>query len=259
MVFAAKAQNLRSPGSFAYTLVTTYSRQAADAFSFNGNTAAAARVKTFSAGLYSTRRFGLKDLTSSAVSLLLPTPSGHFGLQVDYFGNTAYNEAAAGLAYARPLGAKAALGVRFNYFSLSAAGYSRSSAVTVDAGVLAQLTPQLQAGIQVCNPMRSSWQKAGTERLPSVYRAGLGYDVSHQLFVMAEAEKASDRFLGINAGLQYRPAEKLEARVGIQSASSAIYVGFGIQLKQLRCQVTASVHPYLGLSPGLLLLYSTAP
>ncbi len=255
--FTALAQTIRTPGSFSYTALTAYSRQQADAFSFAGNTAAAASIKKFSAGLFSERRFGLKALSSHAAALVLPTASGHFGLRADYLGDAAYNEATAGLAYGRNLGEKAAIGVQFNYFSFSAMGYGAASTVTVDAGAMVRLTPQLQAGLQACNPVGASWGKDGTKRLPSVYRAGVGYDVSDQFYVAAEAEKASGSALGINAGLQYQAAAKLVARAGLRSATSVYYFGFGVQLKQLRFDVTAAVHPYLGLSPGLLMLYSS--
>jgi hypothetical protein len=84
----------------------------------------------------------------------------------------------------------------------------------------------------------------------------VGYDVSEQFFVAVEAEKATGTPLGINAGLQYRAAEKLVTRAGVRSATSLYYLGFGVQRKQFRFDVTVSVHPYLGMSPGLLLLYS---
>ncbi len=256
--FAATAQTIRTPGSFSYTTLTAYSRQTADAFSFGGNTAAASALKDFSAGIYSERRFGLKALSSYAAASVLPTTSGNFGLRADYLGNFSYNEATVGLSFSRNLGEKASVGVQFNYFSLSAAGYGSGSAVTVDAGIMAHLTPQIHVGIQACNPAGTSWGKEGNERLPSIYRAGLGYDVSEQFFIAAEAEKASGSSMGINAGLQYRAAEKLITRAGIRSGTSAYYFGFGVQLEQLRFDVTASVHPYLGLSPGLLMVYSAA-
>lgn len=246
----------RVPATFTYTKLTAYSGQFTDAFSFTGNLGALGAKQKFSAGLYSERRFLLKDLSSYSAAIVLPTPSGNFGLKGTYFGSQLYNEALLGLAYARNLGSKVAIGVQFNYASLTAAGYGNASVVNIDAGAIIHVSPQLNAGLQVYNPVGTTWGKEGVERLPAVYTAGLGYDVSPQVFIGLEAEKTEDLPVGLNAGLHYTIEKKLVARAGIRSASSVYYVGFGVRLKHVRIDVTASVHPYLGTTPGLLLLYS---
>jgi hypothetical protein len=251
----APAQFIRTPGSFAYTRFTAYSTRFTDAFSFSGNAGSLAATQTISAGVFSERRFGLKDLSAYAAAFVLPTPSGHFGLRADYLGGASYNESSMGLAYGRDLGSKVALGVQFNYFALTAAGYGAASAINADAGVMIHLTPQLNAGFQACNPVGTSWNKNGTGPLPAIYRAGLGYEASPHFFVSAEAEKTENEPLSINAAMQYTMAEKVVARAGIRSATAVYYLGFGVQRKGFRFDVTASMHPYLGLTPGLSLLY----
>lgn len=198
----------------------------------------------------------LKALSSYSAALVLPTASGNFGLKGDYFGEQSYNESSVGLAYARALGTKAAVGVQFNYVGLKVAGYGSASTLNFDAGVIFHLTTQLNAGLHVYNPVAASWGKQGVEKLPSVYAMGLGYDVSPQVYIGAEAEKVEGRSIGVNAGLHYQIANKLITRIGVHSATSAYYFGFGVQLKSIRLDATVSLHPYLGTTPGLLLLYS---
>jgi hypothetical protein len=251
------AQSLRNNVGSTYTKLTAYSNQFSDAFSFTANQGVLAAAKKFSAGVYSERRFLLKALSSYTAALVLPTASGNFGLKGDYFGEGDYNESSIGLAYARSLGTKAAVGVQFNYVGLNAAGYGSASTVNFDAGVILHLTTQLNAGFHVYNPVAASWGEGGAERLPSVYAMGLGYDVSPQVYIGAEVEKVEDQPIGVNAGLHYQIADKLITRIGVQSATSAYYFGFGVQLKTFRLDATVSLHPYLGTTPGLLLLYSS--
>lgn len=254
---AANAQNLRNAVGATYTKLTVYSNQFTDAFSFTGNQGALAAAKKLSAGVYSERRFLLKALSSYSAALVLPTTSGNFGLKGDYFGEADYNESSIGLAYARALGTKVAVGVQFNYVGLKAAGYGSASTLNFDAGFVLHLTTQLNAGLHVYNPVAASWGKEGVEKLPSVYAMGLGYDVSPQVYIGAEAEKIEDQSIGVNAGLHYQIANRLITRIGVQSATSSYYFGFGVQLKDFRLDATVSLHPYLGTTPGLLLLYSS--
>jgi len=252
----ANAQSFRLPVSFGYAKMAAYSNQFNDAFSFTANQGALAARKTFAAGLYGEQRFQLKALSATSAAFVLPTTSGNFGLKGDYFGEQAYNESTLGLAYGRALGPKAAVGVQFNYYRVKVAGYGSASTINFDAGAIFHLTPQLNAGLHVYNPVAQGWGKEGMEKLPAVYNAGLGYDASPQFFVSVEMEKVEDNPIGINAGIHYQMAEKLLARVGMQSATSVYYFGLGVQLKSFRIDVTASLHPYLGLTPGLLLLYA---
>ena len=252
----ADGQPLRLPMSATYVQLTAYSSQFRDAFSASGNQGTLGAKQSFSAGLYTEKRFMMRELSSFNAALVLPTTSGNFRWKGDYFGNPSYNESSAGLAYARELGSKVALGIQFNYFSLKTAGYGKASTVGFDAGVLLQLTPMLSAGLQASNPVGVSWGKNDVERIPAVYTLGLGYDVSPQVFIGVEAEKTADQPVSINAGLHYVVAEKLIARTGVRSATGLYYLGLGFQLKTFRIDATVSVHPYLGTTPGLLLLYA---
>ena len=254
--FDSNCQTVRTPVSAIYPSLHTYSSQFRDAFSFRTNSAALAGVKQFSAGIYSERRFMLQELSSYSFAAALPTSSGNFGLRGDYFGGQLYNETTLGLGYGKKMGSKVDIGVQFHYFSMNAAGYGAASAITFDVGAVFHLTEAVQAGLHTYNPVGMKVGKTGEEKLPAIYAAGIGYDVSPQFFVGAEAQKTEDQPLTVNAGFHYAFADKLIARGGISSATSVYYLGFGVQLKSFRLDATSSFHPYLGVTPGLLLMYS---
>ena len=242
--------------SVFYPSINAYSSQFKDAFSFQSNSASLAGLQHFSAGVFSERRFLLEELSSYSFALALPTASGNFGLKGDFFGGPLYKEATLGFAYGRKLGEKAAVGLGFDYVSLNASGYGSASALTFDAGAIFRLTEHLQTGIHAYNPVRTNMGKSGEERLPALYSVGLGYDVSSQFFIGTEVVKTEDQPLSLNAGFHYAFAEKLVARGGVSSAASVYYIGFGVQVKSFRVDATASFHPYLGTTPGLLFIYA---
>lgn len=256
-MLSVRGQASRTNTGLVYSALNTFSSQFNDAFSFRSNAAALGGTKQFSAGVFSERRFLLQELTSYSFAAALSTSSGSFGLKGDMFGNTQLRETALGLGYGRKLGEKLAIGVAFDYLSLTASGYGAASVLTFDAGLILHLTESLQAGFQTYNPVGLTLGKT-EERLPAVYSAGLGFDVSPQLFIGAEAVKTEDAPLTVNAGLQYVFANKLLARGGINSSTTSCYLGFGVKMKSLRLDATASFHPYLGVTPGLLLLYTPA-
>ena len=62
-----------------YTSLGAYTTKQADPFSFTGNQAALAQIKSLGAGIYGERRFLLAENTVYGVALALPTKMGNFG------------------------------------------------------------------------------------------------------------------------------------------------------------------------------------
>ena len=222
---SSKSQIFQSPVS-VYTKTNTYSSVHNDAFSFAGNQAALAGSKNLSAGIYGERRFMLSELAFYQFAFALPASSGNFGLLVNYFGNSTYNQSKLALAYARNLG-KIDVGAQFNYHQLRIAGYGNASAINFEAGAILHVSDQFQTGFHIYNPTRVSLGKNSEEKLPVIYSFGLGYDVSENFFIGTEIEKVEDQPVNVNVGLQYSFDKKLFARAGVASATSVFYLGAG--------------------------------
>ena len=249
-------QTVRRPVAALYTGLGSYSFQHVDVFSTVNNQAALAQIKNFSAGVYGERRFMLDELSLYQLAVSIPTKSGNFGVEAGYFGYNEYNESQIGLAYGRKLGSKIDVGVQFNYNGIRINGYGNSSAINFEIGSIFHLTDKLHAGIHAYNPVGGQYGKNQEEKLASVYTAGMGYEASEKFFVSIEIEKEENQPVNVNAGLQYKFLPQLIARTGISTNTSNVYAGVGLILKSLRLDVVAGYHPQLGVTPGLLLIYS---
>lgn len=251
-------QTVRRPVAALYTGLGAYSLNHVDVFSFNNNQASLAQAKNISAGVYGERRFMLDELSFYQLAIGVPSKSGNFGVKAGYFGFSEYNESQIGLAYARKLGTKLDVGVQFNYNGVQVSGYGNASAVNFEIGTILHLTDKLNAGVHAYNPVGGRFGKNAEEKLASVYTIGLGYEASDKFFVGAEIEKEENQVVNINAGMQYRFLPQVMARAGIATNTSNIYAGVGLFLKTFRIDVVASYHPQLGITPGLLLIYSSS-
>jgi hypothetical protein len=251
----SNAQTAQKPLIAPYLKTGAYSKLHADILSTFGNQAALAGFTSFAAGVFSERKFMQQELTSFSASVALPVTSGVFGLQLHQSGYSEYAQMQAGLAYARKLSSKVDVGVQFNYYSMRINGYGNAAAVNVEAGAVFHFTEQLHGGVHVYNPVAARLGKTG-EKLPSVYSAGFGYDASDHFFVSAKIEKPEDESLNVNAAIQYKLTDKLLARGGISSANSIVFFGVGTVLQNFRLDVTASIHPQLGITPGLLIIFN---
>jgi len=250
----AFSQAVRHPISARYIGLGAYSVNHVDVFSFTSNQASLAQVKSAAVGVYGEKRFLLSDANMYTAVIALPTAQGNFGLQADYFGFTNYNESQLGLAYARSLGSKLDIGIKFNYYSIKIPGYGNSSAVNFEIGAIAHFSDKLHAGIHVYNPMGSKLSKQDDEKLGSAYTFGLGYEASDNFFVSSEINKEEDQPVNVNVGFQYNFLKQFFVRAGIATETTNSYAGAGISWKNFRLDVSGSYHPQLGFSPGLLLI-----
>ncbi|MEO8961818.1 MAG: hypothetical protein ABI325_08055 [Ginsengibacter sp.] len=158
-VAEATAQSLRKPVAASYIGLGAYSMNHVDLFSVTSNQAALAQVKDPSLGVYGERRFMLAPVNMYTGLLALPTKQGNFAFQTDYFGYKNYNESQLGLAYARHVGSKLDLGIKFNYYSFRIPGYEGASAVNFEIGAIAHLTDKLNAGIHFIIPWVDLFRK----------------------------------------------------------------------------------------------------
>ena len=256
ITFTSGAQHIRRPVPSNYTGLGAYSLNSSDVFSFTANQASLAQLKSVSAGVFAERRYFLEELSSYTAAFGLPTQSGNFGLKMNYYGFSDYNESQIGLAYARKLGTKVDLGAQFNYNGIRIAGYGNDAAVSFEIGTVLHLTDKLHAGIHVNNPVGGKFGKDQQEKLASVYTFGMGFEPSDKFFLSTDIVKEQDQPVNVNAGIQYKFLSKLLARAGISTTTSTTWIGIGLFLKSFRIDVTTSIHSQLGLTPGLMLVYN---
>ncbi|HJW16939.1 MAG TPA: hypothetical protein VJ499_07455 [Flavisolibacter sp.] len=251
-----QGQSIRSSMAAPVAQLLTYSSLHASPFNIVANQATLARIDNISGAVYGEKRFALRELSQYTGIISFPTSSGNFGLSVDHFGDLPYNETGVGLAYGRRLSDMIDIGVQFNYYNFQTQGYGSASSINAEGGVLFHLTETFNVGFHIYNPGGSKMGKEENETLPSIYSAGFGYDLSPKVFIGASIEKKEDQPLNLDAGIHYYFEDKLSACGGISSANSSYYIGFGVLVKSLRLDILASMHPQLGVTPGLLLTFS---
>ncbi len=247
------AQSLRQPVSAIYLSASSYSTTHADVFSYLNNQAALAKIKNIAAGVYGERRFLLAATSLYALAVAIPTDKGNFGVNIKYGGFKSFNESQIGLAYAKSLGSKVDIGIQFNYYSYKIPAYTSASTINFELGAIIHLTDKLNLGIHIYNPVGGKIAKTN-EKLTAAYKVGIGYDISENLYVSTEIVKDENFPVNVNSGVQYRFMKQFFARIGIASATSTGYAGFGVGWGNFRLDITGSYHPQLGISPGMLLI-----
>jgi hypothetical protein len=211
-------------------------------------------LKSYALGIYSERRFLIKELSQFTIAVGYAGKIGGFGLMAKYFGYSDFNQSQLGIAYGKNLG-KIDLGVQFNYRMITISQYGKANVLTCEMGMIWHLTDNVHAGLAISNPFGGKIGENGNEKLSRSFTSGFGYEASEQVFISTEIIKEEDRPVNVKAGLQYVFAGKFFIRVGIATVATQPFAGAGWRWKNFRIDVFTTYHPQLGYTPGLLLIY----
>ncbi len=234
---------------------TAYNPARADAFAFTINPAALASLQKTMAGIYVEQPFLIQQAGFYRAVSAFTVKKEHFGLRADQSGIPAFRETRLGAAYGRSLGRVLDAGLLFEYAGYRLRGYGTAMAVTAGVGLIWHGNEKVHGGISLYNPVRVPWRPTG-ERMPAIYRVGVGYAASGRFYIHTELIKEEEKPVDILAGVQYSIAPGITLCAGLRSGLSSIYAGGSIGWSHFRALLSVSHHPELGISPGIALLYS---
>ncbi len=256
LVFFSKAGNEDFPLGARSSGMGNASVSLSDVWSAHHNQAGLGFVRDISAGAYYENRFLIKELSIKGVVVALPVKGGTFGLCMSNFGYSLYNENKYSLSFAKAFGNKLSAGIAMDYLTTKIGeGYGSKGVLAAEFGIQAKPLKGLTIGAHVFNPTRAKLADYNNERLPSIIRLGCDYNFSEKVTVSIETEKDITQKGIFKAGIEYKPVKELYLRAGIGTNPTLSSFGFGLNLKNLKVDVSANYHQTLGFSPQVGLTY----
>ncbi len=222
-----------------------------DPFAVFSNPASMSDLSNIAAGVYVENRFLVEDLNLAGAAFALPTNSGTFGLGVQYFGFSDYNEKMASLAYGRRIGENFSIGAQFDYFSLSMGEYGNKSAITFGLGMVYQPTDDFKIGAHIYNPLRISLTDDKEDNLATVVKLGFEYEIVPKVRLLAEAEKNIIHPAIIKVAVEYQLIDALYLRGGVSTDPALAHFGIGVNMNKLKIDLAGSYHNVLGYTPQI--------
>lgn len=216
---------------------------------------AAARADHFSLGFSAERRFMLNELNVYRLAMALPSQIGYWCASAGLLGGGDYKQFQTRLGYARKLG-KAALGLAFIYDHVSISGYPPGRALGYAISASSVLTERVRWGIGAAHPGLPGG-KSNAFGWPATYYIGAGYTSTTGLFLGMQLSKTENLPIAAQAGMEYLFSGRVWVRTGIRTDITAFYFGLGYLIDGFRIDASYSLHPQLGGTPALSLLYAT--
>jgi hypothetical protein len=201
-----------------------------DIHSAFGNQAGLAWLQGFSATVQGEQRFLIGEIRSVAAAAALPTSSGTFGLNIQYFGFEAFNEQRIGLAYGRQLLENFSIGAQVDLLNTRIQEYGSNMAVTFELGAQARISKQLIFGIHAYSPAEIKILE--DEALPTVFSSGIAYLPSEKVFVTLELEKDIQFPLRVKGGFEYQVIDILLSESRFSNQPGAGFLRTRLAIRQ---------------------------
>lgn len=227
-----------------------------DLWALHNNVAGIAGLQQPQLGVYAENRFGIRAFTTVALQAVYPTKKyGSYGLSFSRFGDELYSRQSVGLGVAHKLG-QFSLGAKAEVWQVSINGYGSRKAVTLSAGLQAEVIPDLYFGAYAYNLNQARLSDFEDEHLPTIMKAGLAYRPYKKLLLAIETEKSIDYDADFKAGLEYKLLqEKLALRTGFSTLTGKATFGAGFRARQLQADYAFGATTSLGQSHHLSIAY----
>jgi hypothetical protein len=192
--------------------------------------------------------YGIAGLSGSAVELAYPFRPGTMALSCISSGYAQYRDYLAGLSFARAFGKRVRAGVQLDYLQARAVEQTEARrAVSFEGGLVAEPIPNLFLAFHLVNPLQTSYAGNEYQHLPSILRFAAGYRPGSKVLLIAELEKDVQFSPVIKASVDFKPAEILLVRYGINSVQGH-YLGIAVTRRQALLEAGIQRHPALGYS-----------
>ena len=210
------------------------------------NQALMAGYSDITAGLSLESRFMLKEMSSKAISLVIPGRSAPLGIIASHFGNGQYSVTFAGIGSAITVSDGLAVGIQADIIAETGVGDYRDVYHSVfEAGMAARVTPELTLGLHIFNPLTT------LNTLPSSLRAGISWSPGTELMLACEASKMTDEPLSLNGGVSWQLLRKLVLRTGYMSSPASFAFGAGFTSGNVQTDIGFLVNNMTGVTSSV--------
>jgi hypothetical protein len=233
-------------------IIVAYDKQNKNLISIRVNPANATAHKRKSFLFYAENRFQVKELPFILAAIYLPVR--RWGVTVDYSraGNIHLSQSAVNVSLSRSVHPLIDIGLTLSAASLSTMESEWHPSFGYKIGLRFHCNNQLQTGIAF---KQLKYSTNIYNELPLVeISAGVGYVFSEITTGAIQISSSLSGDMELVGGLSLKVKDKISINAGYSSGNYSLFGGMSFQHKFFRLGCYLSGHPYLGISPGLMLM-----
>ncbi len=204
-----------------------------DEWSLFNNIGGLAKVSRLSAAFAYEVRPSLPGANRMAAGLNIPFTFGTAGLGFFRFGDDLYSEQIITAGFSNQFGI-ASLGLKANYIQYRSQSFGVKSAVSINFGGIAEITPKISIGAYITNINQPKISDKDNERIPARLVAGISFKPTEKILLLTEVEKDISYDPTIKAAFEYTVHKKVFFRTGFNLYPNAGFFGLGFNARRVK-------------------------
>lgn len=207
------------------------------------------RTDRAAVSFYGMRYAGFTEITDVAVIVSASNRLGTLASGIHRYGFDLFSETRFNFGYKNSL-EDFHYGILVNYRHVAqGGGYGSAGAVSIDAGLAAEISQKLIIGTRITNLNRAAYGNTD-EELPRELSIGLSYALNNSLLFTGDAVKDVRFPLSLRTGIEFKPVSRFYARSGISTEPVTWTLGVGFETGLLFVNIAVQRHEVLGMSPA---------
>jgi hypothetical protein len=204
-----------------------------DEWALFNNVGGLAKVDRLSGAFAYEVRPSLPGTRRMAAALNVPFKFGTAGLGFFRFGDNLYSEQLISGGFSNQFGI-ASLGIKVNYIQYRSETFGVKSAVSINFGGIAELTPKISIGAYITNINQPKISIQDNERVPTRLAAGLSFKPTDKILLLTEVEKDIAYDPTIKGAFEYAIQKKIFFRTGFNLQPNAGFFGLGFHARRVK-------------------------
>ncbi|AHM58309.1 hypothetical protein D770_00155 [Flammeovirgaceae bacterium 311] len=217
-----------------------------DVWALHYNIGALAGVQETTVAASYQSRLNMPELSTAGIVFCVPLPVGVAGAGVSRFGFGPYSLSEVSLGFAHQI-RLVSIGLQAGIVQAATRGFGSRMVPLLSFGGTAELIPKLRFGGFIYNITQSQLSPETGEYIPTLLRAGLQWQPTVFVRLVAETEKDVDYPANFKAGLEYKLRNFLTLRTGFSTRPTSLHGGLGFLTGKLRIHYAMQHHRQLGL------------
>jgi len=220
------------------------------------NPATASFFKGFSVGVCSEQKWGLKKMLSANVSTIWATKNGTWAIPIYINKAGSLSNTTPSLLYARKVSSTIGLAMQVGCDIQQIEKYGTQKYIDTKLGIVAHATPQLHVGVSIHNVQFLLQKEKLATNKPLSVSYQIAYEPSKLVVLQMIAQKQQHQDVQLSAGIYYRLHRSLEISMGVNTEGNQFWGSGSFIWKNVQLGVSTTLHPQLGITPGLCLIYN---
>lgn len=238
---------------FSFNQIPGYEKSDHAVFSSAINPALLGSVEKTSAGIYSEMRYGLKEITHTAGSVVFPFSFGTFGAHILYTGNANFSESAFLFQYAKRLNSqKSYAGISFGLLQKKDIGYTVIHQYQAAVGLKLPLTEHIR--YDVLMRVRQMQETEADKSIALDYQLGIGCRLTPQFDGSIQISKEAKRDAQAYLKGVYQLHKKAKISLVCATSTQELWAQVVFQLRSMQIGFSIGFHQMLGSTPGCIFM-----